>query len=200
MSVALDFWFDFSSPYGYMMAERIDALAARHGREVRWRPFLLGAVFKHTGGQPLSMQPLKGPYSARDLERSARFLGRPCKQPTAFPVSTHQACRVFYWLEARDAGQAREFAQAVLRAYFTEDLDVSQVAVLQDIGEKLGISREDVAGATGDDTVKNQLREVCEGAIAAGVFGSPFVVIDGEPFWGVDRLPQSERWLETGGF
>ena len=166
MSAPIDFWFDFSSPYGYLMAERIDALAARHGREVRWRPFLLGAVFKHTGGQPLPAHPMKGPYSRHDLERSARFLGVPLKLPESFAVSSHQACRVYYWLESRDPKLARDA----------------------------------VAGATADDAVKNHLREVCEQAIAGNVFGSPFVVIDGEPFWGADRLPQIERWLETGGF
>lgn len=200
MSAAIDFWFDFSSPYGYMMAERIDALAEKHGRPVHWRPFLLGAVFKHTGGQPLPAQPLKGPYSKHDLQRSARFLGLPYTMPDAFPISTHQACRVFYWLESRNPQLAHDFALAVFRAYFTENRDISQMDVLQSIGAKLGIAEEAVVGATGDDAVKNHLRETCEAAIAGGVFGSPFVVIDGEPFWGADRLPQIERWLESGGF
>lgn len=200
MSAAIDFWFDFSSPYAYMMSERIDALAAKHGRKVKWRPFLLGAVFKHTGSVPMPSQPLKGEYSKNDLLRSARFLGLPCRMPDAFPISTHQACRVFYWLESRNPQLAHDFAQAVFRAYFTENRDISQVDVLQDIGEKLGIERDAVVAATGDDAVKNHLREVCEAAIAGGVFGAPYVVIDGEPFWGVDRLPQIERWLETGGF
>ncbi len=200
MADPIDFWFDFSSPYGYMMAERIDTLAAKHGREVKWRPFLLGAVFKHTGGQPLPAQPMKGPYSKHDLARSARFLGLPFTMPEAFPVSTHQACRVFYWLESRNARLAHEFAIAVFHAYFVDGRDVSQMDVLEDVAGKLDIAPEAVAGATADDVVKAHLREVCEVAIASGVFGSPFVVIDGEPFWGVDRLPQIERWLEQGGF
>lgn len=200
MSATIDFWFDFSSPYGYMMSERIDALAAKHGRDVKWRPFLLGAIFKHTGGQPFSTQPLKGPYSKHDLERSARFLRLPYQMPDAFPISTHQACRVFYWLESRNPQLAHDFAQAVFRAYFTENQDISQVEVLQEVGAKLDVAPEAVVGATGDDAVKAHLREVCETAIESGVFGSPFVVIDSEPFWGVDRLPQIERWLAEGGF
>lgn len=200
MSAPIDFWFDFSSPYGYLMAERIDALAQKHGRSVRWRPFLLGAVFKHTGGQPLPAHPMKGPYSRHDLERSARFLGVPLKLPESFAVSAHQACRVFYWLDSRNPQLARDFAQAVYRAFFVEGRDLTSVEVLADIGEKLGIAREAVAAATADDAVKTHLREVCEAAIAGNVFGSPFVVIDGESFWGADRLPQIERWLETGGF
>src|SRR5690625_5863739 len=77
----LDFYFDFSSPYGYLAAEQIEALAARHGRRVAWRPFLLGAVFKQIGGQPLVQQPLKGDYSRRDMERSARELELPLRFP-----------------------------------------------------------------------------------------------------------------------
>lgn len=200
MSAPIDFWFDFSSPYGYLMAERIDALASKHDRSVRWRPFLLGAVFKHTGGQPLPAQPMKGPYSRHDLQRSARFLDLPLQLPESFAVSAHQACRVFYWLESRNPQLARDFAQAVYRAFFVDGRDITQVEVLADLGEQLGIEREAVAGATADDAVKTHLREVCEAAIADEVFGSPFVVIDGEAFWGVDRLPQIERWLETGGF
>ena len=107
---------------------------------------------------------------------------------------------MFYWLESRNPQLARDFALAVYRAFFVDGRDITQVDVLAEIGEKLGIEREAVAGATADDAVKTHLREVCEAAIAGGVFGSPFIVIDGEAFWGVDRLPQIERWLETGGF
>ena len=69
----IDFYFDFSSPYGYLAAERIEALAAKHGRTVDWHPMLLGVVFKQTGAQPLTQVPVKGPYSRRDFARSARF-------------------------------------------------------------------------------------------------------------------------------
>ena len=70
MSAKLDFYFDFSSPYGYIASHKIDALAARHGREVEWRPILLGAVMKITGGQPLPNVPLKGHYARLDFVRS----------------------------------------------------------------------------------------------------------------------------------
>ena len=116
MAEPIDFYFDFSSPYGYFMAERIDALAAAHGRSVRWRPFLLGAVYKVTGEVPLPSKPLKGDYSKRDFERSARFLGLRCRIPEAFPIGTQVAARAFYWLDERDPVAARAFALAVYRA------------------------------------------------------------------------------------
>jgi 2-hydroxychromene-2-carboxylate isomerase len=200
MTSSIDFYFDFSSPYGYFMSEKIDAVAARFGRSVRWRPFLLGAVYKLTGAKALPSLPMKGPYSVRDFERSARFLGLNCRIPSAFPVATQHAGRAFYWLDERDPDLARRFAQAVLRAYFVADRDISQVDTILDVAASLGVDREALAAALEDDAVKARLRAECDAAIERGVFGSPYVVIDGEPFWGVDRLPQIERWLETGGF
>lgn len=200
MSAPIDFYFDFSSPYGYFMSEKIDEVAARYGREVRWRPYLLGAVYKKLGSQPLPNLPLKGPYSVRDFERSARFLGLSCRIPEAFPVATQHAARAFYWLEDRDPALARRFALATLRAYFGDGRDISQLDAVLDLAAGLGVDRAALAAALDSDELKARLRAECEAAIERGVFGSPFVIIDGEPFWGVDRLPQIERWLEMGGF
>src|SRR5690606_28310302 len=86
MSAPIDFYFDFSSPYGYLASTRIDAIAARHGRSVDWHPILLGAVFKATGGAPLASIPLKGPYSERDMARSARLMEVPFRLPSRFPI------------------------------------------------------------------------------------------------------------------
>jgi len=75
MSAPIEFYFDLSSPYGFLAAQKIDALAAKHGRSVDWRPVLLGVMFKETGMAPLTEIPLKGEYSKRDFARSARFHG-----------------------------------------------------------------------------------------------------------------------------
>lgn len=191
----IDFWFDFSSPYGYLMSEKLDALAARHGRAVRWRPFLLGVAYKRIGSRPFTELPLKNEYSHHDLARSARFLDVPLTLPDPFPLPTQHAARAFYWLEAADAGLARRFAQAVYRACFAAGRDISQQALVVDLAAGLGADGAALDAALADDGVKAQLRAACEAAIEAGVFGAPYVIIDGEPFWGVDRLPQIERWL-----
>ena len=83
MNAPIDFYFDFSSPYGYLAAQKIEALAAKYGRAVNWRPMLLGVAFKVTGGSPLPSVPLKGDYSKRDFLRSARFHGVPFREPRA---------------------------------------------------------------------------------------------------------------------
>ena len=200
MAAPIDFYFDFSSAYGYLMSEKIDALAARHGREVRWHAVLLGAIFKVTGGAPLPMLPLKGEYAARDMPRSARFHAVPFSLPANFPIATQAAARAFYWLSDQDAALGRRFAQAAYRAYFVDGTDISAPQAVIEVAKGLGVDAAALETALGEDAVKARLKHACEAAIETGVFGSPFVIIDGEPFWGIDRLPQIERWLETGAF
>ncbi|MBK8065071.1 MAG: 2-hydroxychromene-2-carboxylate isomerase [Betaproteobacteria bacterium] len=200
MAAAIDFYFDFSSPYGYLAATKVDALAARHGRTVAWRPMLLGVAFKTTGGQPLPMVPLKGDYSRHDFIRSARFHGIPYRQPTTFPISGVTPTRAFYWQQGSDPAKEVALAQALLRAYFTEDVNISSVDGVLAVAATLGIDADALTAGINDPAIKDRTRAEVEAAIARGVFGSPFMVVDGEPFWGMDRLDQMERWLATGGF
>jgi 2-hydroxychromene-2-carboxylate isomerase len=188
MKAPLDFYFDFSSPYGYLAAQKIEALAARHGRGVTWRPMLLGAAFKATGAAPLPQVPLKGDYSIRDFSRSARFHGIPFRLPQPFPVSTVAACRAFYSL--KDEKQAVQLAKALLKAYFVDGLNIGEADSVLKVAASLGLSPN-----INDQAVKDRTRAEVDAAIARGVFGSPYVVVDGEPFWGLDRLDQVERWL-----
>jgi 2-hydroxychromene-2-carboxylate isomerase len=197
----LDFWFDFSSPYGYLLSEKIDAVAAKYGRKVRWHPILLGIVFKATGSAPLTMQnPAKAAYSLRDFARSARFMGIPYRQPSQFPLPTQNAARTYYWLHGQDCGLARQFAHAIFRALYVEDLDISAPDTVLEIAARFGVDRNALAAALQSPEIKARLKEEVDQAMQAGVFGSPHVIIDGEAFFGADRLPHIERWLETGGF
>lgn len=200
MANPIDFYFDFSSPYGYFASTRIDAIAARYGRDVVWRPILLGAVFKLTGQQPLPTIPLKGSYAKHDLVRSARLLGIPFKLPGKFPIAGQAPSRAYYWLSDRDRASATRLAQALYHAYFAEDRDISSPEVTANVAAKLGMDRAAVLAALSDAAVKERLRTEVDAAIERGVFGSPYVVIDGEPFWGADRLDQAEKWLATGGW
>ncbi|MGH8633337.1 MAG: 2-hydroxychromene-2-carboxylate isomerase [Burkholderiales bacterium] len=200
MANSIDFYFDFSSPYGYLASTRIDELAAKHGRSVVWRPHLLGAVFKVTGQQPLTMIPLKGSYIERDLARCARLLNVPFKLPTKFPIGATAPSRAFYWVGERDTALAKMLARALYHAYFAEDRDISSPEVTANVAARLGVDPAELAQALNDPAVKERLRVEVDAAIARGVFGSPYIVVDGEPFWGSDRLDQVEKWLETGGW
>ena len=200
MSDPIDFYFDFSSPYGYFAATRIDEIATRHGRSASWRPILLGAVFKVTKQQPLPTIPLKGDYAKHDLARSARLFGVPFTFPSKFPVATTAACRAYYSVAERDPALAKRLARALYDAYFARDRDISMPETVVEIASGIGLAPDEVRDAIDDPAVKDRLRAAVDAAIAVGVFGSPYIVVDGEPFWGSDRLDQLERWLETGGW
>jgi 2-hydroxychromene-2-carboxylate isomerase len=200
MAAPIDFYFDFSSPYGYFASTCIDALAAKYGRSVTWRPILLGAVFKVTGGAPLPMLPLKGDYSKRDFVRSAAFHGIPFRYPTIFPISTQAPARAFYWLDAEDPARAKKLAASLYRAYFVDDINISNPSDTIYIASKEGLDPAKVEAAINDPAVKDKLKTEVEQAIARNVFGSPYMVVDGEAFWGMDRMDQLEKWLSTGGW
>lgn len=200
MPAPIEFYFDFSSPYGYLASTRIEDLAARHGRETVWRPILLGAVFKATGGKPLAELPVKWDYSARDIARFARLWNVPCRVPTRFPIATQAPARLFYRVEERDPALAKRLAAALYRAYFAEDRDIGNPQVTVEVAASLGLDRAAAAADIADAAAKERLRRETDAALARGVFGSPFLFVDGEPFWGADRLDQAERWLATGGW
>lgn len=188
MKAPIDFYFDFSSPYGYLASHKIEALAKQHGREVTWRPMLLGAAFKMTGAMPLPQVPLKGEYSKRDFERSARFHGVPFRIPDPFPISTVSACRAFYSIN--DEKQRIKLAKALFRAYFVENVNIGEADNVLKIAASVG-GNADISS----QAVKDRTKAEVDAALARGVFGSPYMVVDGEPFWGVDRFEQIERWL-----
>jgi 2-hydroxychromene-2-carboxylate isomerase len=196
----IEFYFDFSSPYGYFASQKIDALAAKHGRGVVWRPFLLGVAFKTTGGAPLPSIPLKGAYHLRDMIRTAKYLGVEYRHPSVFPISSVSPCRAFYWLDATDPKRARELAKALYRAYFVDGIDISSPDNTVTACARFGLNADEVRAGIGDQAVKDRTRTEVDKAIARGAFGSPYIVIDGEPFWGSDRLDQIDKWLAGGGW
>lgn len=195
---AIDFYFDFSSPYSYLLSEKIDTLAGHFGRKVRWHPILLGVVFQHLGGKAPAEIPPKRDYMRHDVLRSARFLGVPFQWPQRFPIPTQAAARSYYWLHGQDCTLARRFAHATFRAMFMEDRDISSPDAVLDIGASLDIDRAALTNAIAAPEMKDKLKLACADAITKGVFGAPWVIIDGEPFWGVDRLPQMEELLTKG--
>ena len=200
MPAPLEFHFDFSSPYGYLGSEKIEALATRHGRTVEWRPMLLGAAFKATGSQPLTTIPIKGDYTKRDLPRSARFHRVELRMPDRFPIATQNPARIVVWQRERDPHRVAALVHALYRAYFVANRDISDPDVAADVAATAGIDRAAARAAIDDPAVKDALRRDVDAALAKGVFGSPFVFADGEPFWGIDRFDQIDRWLAEGGF
>jgi 2-hydroxychromene-2-carboxylate isomerase len=200
MAAPVEFWFDFSSPFGYLGSKRIEAIAGRHGRQVLWRPFLLGVLFQTTGQKPLLLQPLRGPYAMRDLERTARLHNEPFRLSEPFPFSSVAAARFFYWLDERNSAAAVAYAKAVYDRAFGEGRAVSGAEEAADVAATLGHGPAEVLAALQQPEVKQRLKEINDEALSKGVFGSPFFIVNGEPFWGHDHLDQVERWMATGGW
>jgi 2-hydroxychromene-2-carboxylate isomerase len=201
VAAAIDFHFDFSSPYSYIASEEIEALAERHGRTLHWRPLLLGAVFKASGGAPLTeTYGPKARYSVRDFARSAAFVGVPYRHPSVFPIGAVAASRAVLWLQREQPVQVAPFIHAVYRALFVADRNISDAAIVMELAQGLGIDTARLTAGIQEDAIRNQLRAEIEQAIARGVFGAPTLFIDGEMFWGHDRLAQVERWITTGPY
>ena len=200
MSDPIEFYFDFSSPYGYLASEGIDAIAARHGRGVTWRPYLMGVAMKVTGSAPVVNRPMLGAYSRRDMERSARRLRVPLRFPEPFPIATIAACRAVYWMERADPDAAKPLAQALYRAYFADGRNISEPDVVADVAAGSGADRDALLAGIQEPAIKERLKEVTNDAVERGIFGSPFFMVDGEPFWGHDRMDEVDRWLESGGW
>lgn len=191
----LDFWFDFASTYSYPAAMRIGALARASGVSVRWRPFLLGPIFKAQGWgtSPFNLYPAKGRYMWHDLERLCAGLGLPFVRPEPFPQNSLLAARV--GLIAIAEGWEEDFTRAVYRAEFGDGRDIGTAQAMTEILTLLGKDAGAVIVRAQADDNKGALRKQTEEAQRLGIFGAPsFVTGDGELFWGNDRLEAALAW------
>ena len=195
----IDFYFDIFSPFAYIASTQIDALAARHGRSVDWRPVLVGVtILKVMGMKPLPDYPLKGPYLAHDMARLARIWGVPFRPHGLKGHNSLNAMRAFAWLKSQDPQRAKAFAQAMFRRLWVDGLDITSAGDCAHEARALGVDGEEMIGAVASDAVKRMLHADVERAIANGVFGVPFVIADGEPFFGNDHFWMLEQWLRDG--
>jgi 2-hydroxychromene-2-carboxylate isomerase len=197
---ALDFWVDFASTYSYPAAMRIAPLAATAGVTIRFRPFLLGPIFKAQGWDtsPFNLYPAKGRYMWRDLERLCADLSLPFRQPEAFPQPSLLAARVALVGLAENWGE--EFCRAVFEAEFGEAGRIDETATISRLLTRFGVDPGDVLAKAQSDPIKTQLRLETQAAQQLGIFGAPtFVTADGELFWGNDRLEQALAWAARIG-
>ncbi|MGZ4199728.1 MAG: DsbA family protein [Caldimonas sp.] len=198
----IDFYFDFLSSYGYFASLRIEAIAARHGRGVCWHCMLLGvAVMKVMGLKPLLETPLKGDYVRRDFARYVRRHGLEMTRQVSDPMmDPRPAARAFCWVKRHHPGLEGAFAHAVFDRYWRLGKDLSRLDEIGVLAAPLGLDRDELVAGTESDAARADLRDAVTASLDRGVFGSPFVFVDGEPFWGSDRLEQVEDWLAHGGW
>jgi 2-hydroxychromene-2-carboxylate isomerase len=198
----IDFYFDFISGYGYFASLRIEALAARHGRLVNWRIMLLGvSVMKVMGLKPLLDTPLKGDYVRRDSARYMRRHGLALARNVSDPMmDPRPSARAFCWVKRHHAGLEGRFAQVVYDRYWRLGHDLSAPDELVAAAVSLGLDEKELLQGLAGEESRTDLRDSVAAALERGVFGSPFIVVDGEPFWGSDRLELVEEWLACGGW
>jgi 2-hydroxychromene-2-carboxylate isomerase len=198
----LHFYFDFISPFGYFASLRIEALAAKHGRQVEWHAMLLGvSVMKVMGLKPLLDTPLKGDYIRREAERYMRrhslVLARKVDQKMMDPRA---AGRAFYWVKQHQPESLVAVTHAIYDAYWAKGLDLSSAEAIAAIELPLTVEKQWLLSGIQSEEAGQMLRAGVDESIKLGVFGSPTVVVDGEIFWGVQNFELLDQWLEEGGW
>jgi 2-hydroxychromene-2-carboxylate isomerase len=184
----LEFWYEFASTYSYLSVMRIEKVAAAAKVEVAWRPFLLGPIFRAQGwsDSPFNLYPAKGRYMWRDLERLAAGYGLPWRKPSVFPRNGLLAARIAF--AAEPEGWCPDWTRAVFTAEFAHDRDVGDTAVLAGLLETLDRDPGAVLARAESGENKAGLRAQTERAEVLGIFGAPSFVVEGELYWGNDRL------------
>jgi len=189
----LEIYWDFSSPFAYLGSMQAEALAKRTGAALVWRPMLLGGVFKTIGQADVPLMTwsqAKQRYYYEDMMRWAAYWGVPFKFPSSFPTNSLKALRTYL---ALPEDRQPAFREKAFRAYWAEDRNIADDAVLRDL---VGADGDAVLARTQDPAVKKALVDATQKAVEAGVFGAPTWVVDGmELFWGQDRIPLVERAL-----
>jgi len=201
----VDFYFDFSSTNSYFAAFLLPEICARNNARVNWMPAHFAALFRGTGFDTMAMTPRKARYLWRDHARYAELTGLPFRKPSRFPIKTSSALRAAlaagHTSQPDDGGALREQAQrtisqAIMRAYWERDEDISDRRVIASIASSAGFDGARLIELADAEPARAELAALTEGAIARGVFGAPTFFVSSEMFWGKDRLDFVERWLK----
>jgi 2-hydroxychromene-2-carboxylate isomerase len=184
----IEFWFDFGSNYSYLSMMRIGPLAKAAGVQVERKPFMLGPIFKSLGWEtsPFVLQPLKGAYVWRDMERQCAKYALRWQRPTTFPRSALLAARVA--LQGEGASWLEGFCEQVMLANFVHDRDINDEPVIAGILTALGADAAAIIAQARSEPCKAALRARTDQAQARGIFGAPMFFVGDEMFWGNDRL------------
>jgi 2-hydroxychromene-2-carboxylate isomerase len=193
---AIEFYFDPISPFAYLGSIEIERVAARLGREVVWKPVLIGiTILKVMGLKPLPETPLKGPYLTHDAIRLAEYYGIAFRYHGLSGVNSLAALRAFVSLNERDPLLAKSLMQKVFERLWVRGLDITDPSAITQEAETLGVEEASLTRDIVSEHAKTLLRQQVDAAIKAGVFGVPYFVVDSEPIWGVDRIWMVEHWL-----
>jgi 2-hydroxychromene-2-carboxylate isomerase len=200
MSRTVDYYFAPQSPWTYLGHERFAAITRATGAAVRVLPVDLGGkVFPISGGLPLGKRaPQRQAYRLMELKRYSEYLQAPLTvQPKYFPVSGDDAARLIIAVDLHDGvDAAMRITGAILAAVWAQERNIADAKVLAELLVEQGQNPQRLEQSY-SQTVQDRYEAYTQQAIDAGVFGAPSYVIDGEIFWGQDRLDFVERKLQT---
>jgi len=186
MSKTVEFFFDFGSPTSYLAWRRLTALQASHGLTINYRPFLLGGVFKATGNSSPVMVPAKGKYMLADMARFAKKHCVDMNMNPFFPVNTLPLMRGAH--AAKTLGCFDDYVKAVFEALWIDAKNMGDPAVIGEVLTSAGLDAAALMELTQDPAIKQTLITVTEEAIERGAFGAPTMFMDGEMYFGQDRV------------
>jgi 2-hydroxychromene-2-carboxylate isomerase len=189
----LEFFYDFVSPYSYLASTRVEAFAGRAGATIRWRPFVLGGVFKAAGNRAQFEIPAKAKHMLTDLDRWAKRLGVPLHFPETFPFNPILSLRTA--LAAEAAGKLVPATHAIYRARWADQRDIADPAVLAAVLTEAGLDGAALVAAA--PNYKEALIKQTQEAIDRGAFGGPLFFVGEEMFVGNDRLDFVEEALRA---
>jgi 2-hydroxychromene-2-carboxylate isomerase len=192
---AIEFYFDPISPFAYLGSVQIERVAAQLGREVDWKPVLIGVtVLKVMGLKPVPETPLKGPYMRQDAVRLSEYFDVPFRYHGLKGINALAALRAFLVLKDRDPMLAKSFAQKIFDRLWVRGLDITAPDAVAEEAGVIGVDAAALLREIETDHAKNALKQAVDAAIQKGVFGVPYFFVDGQPIWGVDRMWMVERW------
>lgn len=184
----LTWYYDYSSPYTYLASTRIEGLCRRYQATLAWKPILVGGIFNAVNQSVYESRntPAKVRYGAKDVADWARYYGVPFRFPSIFPVNSVKALRGAFL--AIDAGVISAYSHRVFRAYWAEDRDIADDAVLEDIASSSGLDPRRLREWVVSDEARQRLRAMTQEAIDGGAFGSPTFFLGEDMYFGNDRL------------
>ena len=186
MSKKVEFFFDVGSPASYLAWTQLESIAQRTNAKIIWRPMLLGAVFQATGNASPAAVPAKGAYMLKDLQHFSNIYGVPFNFNPFFPLNTMHLMRgATAYLEEPEF---QTYLAAIFNALWSEQLNMESPEVVAEVLTKAGIDVTDFMARISETEVKERLKDTTEEAVARGVFGAPSFFVNGEMFFGQDRL------------
>ena len=183
-----EFWFDFGSPAAYLAFTQIPSIEAETGAKAIYCPMLLGGVFQATGNHSPATIPAKGKYIFNDFNRYAKRYGVPFNNNPHFPINTLLLMRGAAGMQQQHPEQFLAYCKAVFQSIWVEALNMNDPAIVGAALHKAAFDPQQLMALANDPATKDALKTTTTEAVSRGAFGAPTFFVDGQMFWGQDRL------------